>query len=439
MCGIVGVISWDGSALAKSHVAVLSDLLYVGALRGTDGTGVFTGNKHGARQSLKIGGPPEQLFGCKDWMNFVRFVDHRNTPFIVGHNRWATVGKPTTENAHPFRHGKTTMVHNGTIRGWGKYNEEALKFPVDSEAVCFLIDKYGLEEVMKEITGAWALVYWNEEDKKLRVFRNHERPLHFVEAPNQRLWYFASEARMLQWVLGRGSAQIGEIKAIETNTLLTFNFKDRDPEQKKIDSNWDKIQAEAGEAWAAWIETQNGTQYAARKDTSLVADEHDVLPPAPPKSNYPAPALVTPPSKRKPAILNPNFKPSWVSTGALKDLVVGKEITLEFVDYDPVADTHQQGFVMQLMHDQYPDVQFRCNVTGADTMDELLTATRIKAKIKTILKSNNSTVHSAHRVFLEEPVGETDEDPNSMLGVGSIVLPDDEDIPEHAYAGGASK
>lgn len=436
MCGLVVVLS-HGTPLWPGDLSNFYNLLYVGALRGTDGTGVFTATEDGSRFQMKVGGPPTQLFESDDYKKLVEFIDRKDAMFLVGHNRFATVGKPTADNAHPFHHGKITMVHNGTIVSWGKFKEEAHKFPVDSEAVCWLVDKYGIEEVVSSISGAWALIYWDETAKTLNVVKNDQRPLFAAHAIGGKVWYMASEKEMLDWVINRNYHVPLEIKAVQNNQLISFTMGEADPAMKRLETRSEKGQREYEEACRNKKPTNDSGKDFKHNSTSKVqADLFEVPEPETKKvtghGSYPFPVLVQGGSSgrgewgrgKTGQVPNPaTVKESWVEVGSLKDLVKGKTLSLELADYDPVKDVFQ-GFQMFLMHEKYPDVRFVCNIQGMKEMDALIEATRVEATILNIQKSNNNAVFSPHKVVLSFPVPIND---------SNIIIPAEADIPDNAY------
>ncbi len=93
----------------------------------------------------------------------------------IGHTRWATHGKPTTDNAHPHRDcsGDVVVVHNGIIENYldlrAKLRERGheLASETDTETLPHLIESYmdagddlltAFRRTLARITGAQAIV-----------------------------------------------------------------------------------------------------------------------------------------------------------------------------------------------------------------------------------------------------------------------------------------
>lgn len=88
----------------------------------------------------------------------------------IGHTRWATHGKPTTENAHPHvsTDKKFALVHNGIIENSEElkqelFNGEAFYSQTDTEVAVRLISKFyrgsvieAIKSACRELTGAFA-------------------------------------------------------------------------------------------------------------------------------------------------------------------------------------------------------------------------------------------------------------------------------------------
>jgi glucosamine--fructose-6-phosphate aminotransferase (isomerizing) len=110
----------------------------------------------------------------------------------IGHTRWATHGKPSKSNAHPFVDcsGKIALIHNGIIENYLKLRtqlmEEGHEFSseTDTEVLVHLIEEHyegNLEEAMKSalnlVAGSFAVVALHADEKDNLVAARKESPL----------------------------------------------------------------------------------------------------------------------------------------------------------------------------------------------------------------------------------------------------------------------
>jgi len=157
MCGIVG---YTGQ---QSAYPILLDALERLEYRGYDSCGVAISTSTGVALSKQIG-----------------FVENLKTmPPIkegvsgIGHTRWATVGRPTEENAHPHVdcNCQIAIVHNGDITNYlalrEKLMDEGHSFSsdTDSEVIAHLVENYASEgqmgsvvRTLEDLEGSYALV-----------------------------------------------------------------------------------------------------------------------------------------------------------------------------------------------------------------------------------------------------------------------------------------
>ncbi len=131
MCGIIGIITTNKRNLISELISSLRNLEY----RGYDSTGIAVVCDDTVRRVRYVGAPSDVLkeYEVARQLNVV----DKNFSIGIGHNRWATHGKPSEQNAHPHVDctGDIAVVHNGTI-----LNYELLKKELTSKGHIFLSD-----------------------------------------------------------------------------------------------------------------------------------------------------------------------------------------------------------------------------------------------------------------------------------------------------------
>lgn len=179
MCGIIGILSRQGSAADRAMEA-LRRLEY----RGYDSAGIATldngkldrrraAGKLSNLQSLLIETPIGGSVG-------------------IGHTRWATHGAANTQNAHPHVSGPVALVHNGIIENFRRLRtrlEDAghvFETETDTETIAHLISshlKAGADPVaavkssLTDLEGAFALSILFEGHDDLLIGARKGSPL----------------------------------------------------------------------------------------------------------------------------------------------------------------------------------------------------------------------------------------------------------------------
>jgi glucosamine 6-phosphate synthetase-like amidotransferase/phosphosugar isomerase protein len=208
MCGIVGVA---GNVTGKEE-AIFKQMLIMDAIRGEDSTGVAFVTPNREVTVSKTVGDPFQLFEKKSYRDSLM----KKSNVIIGHNRYATTGKVVRANAHPFEFSKLVGVHNGTIKNKFKLVGGNM-FDTDSEALYYGVNENGLKPTIKDVDGAYTLVWYNKVEHTINFLRNEERPLNFAFSEDGKVLFWASEAWMISVACSRKDYKIGEINSLPVN------------------------------------------------------------------------------------------------------------------------------------------------------------------------------------------------------------------------------
>jgi|GEM_PF-5133668 len=199
MCGLVGMA---GDISYQAVSTVFKNMLDVAQVRGRDSTGVIRVDKDLDYTWAKQVGPPNWLYESRVYENTIEKAD---TCVLIGHTRSKTVGDVNVKNAHPFDYPDEGIcgVHNGTLRSYSHLDGYTFQ-KVDSEVLYNHLSKNGAAETFNDIDGAWACVWWDDNEKTLNFIRNDQRPLWFTWSKDGKTMFWASEP----WMFGAVATKI---------------------------------------------------------------------------------------------------------------------------------------------------------------------------------------------------------------------------------------
>lgn len=140
MCGLIGYTS-NG---VKADPIILRKLMKANDSRGGHSTGYYDG----------------------DSLNKVLGKSHtlpmpKKSEIFIGHTRYATHGKKTISNQHPFQYGSVIGAHNGVVHNYREVGEKhgLKKTEVDSQMIFSVLNKSGRLDTLGSFSGALATLF----------------------------------------------------------------------------------------------------------------------------------------------------------------------------------------------------------------------------------------------------------------------------------------
>ncbi|MBI4051546.1 MAG: glutamine--fructose-6-phosphate transaminase (isomerizing) [Elusimicrobia bacterium] len=259
MCGIIGYI---GSRQATPIILEgLKNLEY----RGYDSAGLAVISNGGVELRRSVG----------KLSNLDELVRQKPVPgtCAVGHNRWATHGAPSQENAHPHTDctRKLVVVHNGIIENYLTLKDglsaagHVFQSETDSEVVAHLIEEKlkklraargsvardlleplffdAVRQAVQELHGAYALgILWADCPKMLLGVRS-QCPL--VVGLGQTEMFLASDVpAFLSYTRKAVFMEDGEIAVLNQGECRFFKLDGQKTDKVPLQIQWDRTMAE---------------------------------------------------------------------------------------------------------------------------------------------------------------------------------------------------
>ena len=249
MCGIVGYVG------TRPVVDILLKGLKRLEYRGYDSAGVafFTDGAH-----IEIKKSEGKLENVEKLLNGSKplFV---NSKCGIGHTRWATHGKPTTQNAHPHRVDHVVLVHNGIIENYQEIKKEIMArgdkpiSDTDSELFGFLVrDEMArggklvdaVRKSFQRIRGACSVVVVSEKEPGVIVGVRNGSPLVAGVDPHGGSMVASDPQPLLEFTKDVHYLEHGELVLATEKGLSFFSLADGNPtinKSTRIDWSADQL------------------------------------------------------------------------------------------------------------------------------------------------------------------------------------------------------
>jgi len=248
MCGIVGGIA------QRNVVPILIEGLKRLEYRGYDSAGLAVITDHKIYRQRAIG----KVKGLEDLIAAEPFSGNIG----IAHTRWATHGKPSTNNAHPhICNNKVAVVHNGiienhqTLRAQQKEQSYQFTSETDTEVIGHQVYQeleqtdnllQAVKNTIKQLEGAYALGVLHRDDENTLIACRKGSPL--VIGVGFGEYFIASDVTALLPVTHRFIfLEEGDIAELKIDSLVIYDSNDQVVERPIKESNLKSDAVDKGE------------------------------------------------------------------------------------------------------------------------------------------------------------------------------------------------
>lgn len=228
MCGIIGLYGDDLNVSVQDKKNFIIEGAIADTVRGYEATGIFSVPRNLKYDPSRIYKKAIAGYDFAQLKQFNKVVDQMGQSIaMVVHNRASTRGHGSVDsNAHPFRFGNITLVHNGTVTNAFQLvatKDRPENIHVDSACVAHAFNHESADDMLPRLQGGYSLVWHDASDNSMHFARNDAKPMFLAFDAKYQVIYFGSELRMVLWLADRNGISISDqVFSLATHTHYIF-------------------------------------------------------------------------------------------------------------------------------------------------------------------------------------------------------------------------